>query len=295
MDFIKQQLSFQEARELDMVDYMSALGHEPVKVRNSDYWYLSPVREERTASFKVSRSINRWYDHGLGKGGSLIDFAIHYYKCTAGEALEKHAYFPFISLKKNDIKVVSEAKSRIKITSDSALSSYSLLRYLEQRKIPIETAREVRYKLSGKAYYGIGFKNDFGGWEIRNHYFKTSSSPKGLTTFKNGSDEVLVFEGFMDFLSFKSIHSGLPENSPDFVVLNSLSFFEASLSFLEEHQSIKLYLDRDEAGQNYSRYVLSLSKKYRDEGSLYANHKDFNEWLVSSGNKQKKRLRLRLG
>ncbi|MCH5684068.1 hypothetical protein LWM68_07155 [Niabella sp. W65] len=36
--------------------------------------------------------------------------------------------------------------------------------------------REVRYELNGKVYYGIGFRNDLGGFEIRNPYFKASSS-----------------------------------------------------------------------------------------------------------------------
>jgi len=31
------------------------------------YWYLSPLREEKEASFKVNRKKNVWYDHGIGK------------------------------------------------------------------------------------------------------------------------------------------------------------------------------------------------------------------------------------
>ncbi len=76
MNFSKQRLSIEEARQTDMVDYLSKLGYEPAKVRGINYWYLSPLREERTPSFKINRKLNRWYDHGLGKGGNIIDFAI---------------------------------------------------------------------------------------------------------------------------------------------------------------------------------------------------------------------------
>jgi len=63
-----------EAKQIDLVDYLAALGHRPQKIRNKDYWYHSPLRDEKTASFKVNRSLNVWYDHGIGKGGNLIDF-----------------------------------------------------------------------------------------------------------------------------------------------------------------------------------------------------------------------------
>ena len=84
----KQRLTCAQAREIDLVDYLKAAGHEPHKIRNYDYWYLSPLRIEKTASFKVNRKLNRWYDHGLGKGGNLVDFAILYHDCTIAEFLQ---------------------------------------------------------------------------------------------------------------------------------------------------------------------------------------------------------------
>ncbi|SKC18682.1 hypothetical protein SAMN05660293_05354 [Dyadobacter psychrophilus] len=65
MDFGKQHLSLKQIKEIDMVDYLSALGHEPVHIRNSDHWYHSPLREESTPSFKINRSLNRWFDFGV--------------------------------------------------------------------------------------------------------------------------------------------------------------------------------------------------------------------------------------
>lgn len=292
MDFRKQRLSIEEGKEMDMVNYLSLLGHEPSKIRNSDYWYLSPLRKEKTASFKINRKLNRWYDHGLAKGGNLIDFGIEYHRCTIGELLDKISVN--FSLQQPVIyptKVENASDHKIKVLGDFSLTSYPLLRYLKQRLIPIEIAekycREIRYQLNGKTYYGIGFKNDVGGFEIRNPYFKASSSPKDITTYKNGAKEAIVFEGFTDFLSFMAIHKHLPSNSHDFVVLNSVSFFEKARLFMEEHEVIRLYLDRDATGRNYSQLALSISDKYSDESSLYKNHKDLNDWIVNFGKPSK--------
>lgn len=286
MEFRKKTISLNEAKEMDMVNYLSSLGHTPSKIKNHDFWYLSPLREEKTASFKIDRRINKWYDHGMGKGGNLIDFAILYYDCTIGELMQQ--LNDFISFHKpvlHHASLTSKTENKNLIVGDHKLSSYALLSYLNQRRIPIEIAilycREVRYKLNEKNYYGIGFKNDSGGWEIRTPYIKTSSSPKDTSSFKNGADEVSVFEGFMDFLSFRFLHKNLPENSQDFVVLNSISFFERARPFMETHSLIRLYLDRDVAGRNCTQRALSLSSQYRDDSSLYQRFKDLNDWLVN--------------
>lgn len=55
---------------MDMIDYLKTLGFKPEKIRNNDYWYLSPLREEKTASFKVNRKLNAWYDHEVGREGT---------------------------------------------------------------------------------------------------------------------------------------------------------------------------------------------------------------------------------
>jgi DNA primase len=299
MNFREQQsLSLREAKEMDMVDYLSRLGYEPAKIRNADYWYLSPLRNEKTPSFKVNRKLNRWYDHGLGKGGNLIDFAILHQNCTVGEFLQKlNGDFSFHQHTFHQQEQLKTEK-KLNILQDCSISSFALLQYLEQRRISIDIAdefcREVRYELNGKIYYGIGFKNDSGGYEIRNPYFKTSSAPKDITIIKIEAKEAIVFEGFFDFLSFMTIHKNQVTVESDFVILNSVSFFEKARPFMEQHQTIKLYLDHDTTGQNYSQYALSLSDKYRDESRLYEHHKDFNDWVMNIGKPQKKNLNQKL-
>ncbi|MEP6467842.1 MAG: CHC2 zinc finger domain-containing protein, partial [Parafilimonas sp.] len=168
--------SVEEVKNTDMVDYLLSLGFKPAKVTRNDYWYLSPFRDETTASFKVNRNLNRWYDFGEGKGGNIIDFGILYHRCTVKELLAKFAQ-PF-SFEKHNVqphKEDEEAK-KIKIIKHREISSFGLVRYLHKRRIPVDIARkfccETDYELYGKNYYAIGFKNDAGGYELRNEKFK---------------------------------------------------------------------------------------------------------------------------
>jgi len=120
---------------------------------------------------------------------------------------------------------------------------------------------------------------------LRNSFFKCSSSPKGITTIQNEGKSVAVFEGFFDFLSWSVINQYGANEQMDLCILNSLSFFESARPFLENHDRIHLFLDNDPAGQNCSRYALTLSKRYVDESRLYKNYKDLNEWHVRLGKK----------
>ena len=89
-----EKLTCSGAKQIDLVDYLASLEHQPQKVNSQDYWYLSPLRDEKTPSFKVNRKLNVWYDHATGKGGNLIDFGTQYFNCTVAEL--KHPIFFFL-------------------------------------------------------------------------------------------------------------------------------------------------------------------------------------------------------
>ena len=253
-----------------MVDYLSSLGFKPAKVTRNDYWYLSPFREETTPSFKVNRNMNRWYDFGEGKGGNIIDFGILYHNCSVKELLIKFSKpFSFQQQNVQANKEDEEAK-KIKVIKEREISSFVLIRYLHKRRIPIDIAkkfcREIDYELYGKNYYAIGFKNDAGGYELRNEKFKASSSPKDITFIKNNAEKITVFEGFFNFLSYQAIHQKQEQPNTNFLILNSTSFFQKSLPLMQSHKSVHLYLDCDTTGQKCIQKALEIDKqKFIDE------------------------------
>lgn len=291
------------ARQIDLVNYLAGLGYEPKKVRNNDYWYKSPFRNERTPSFKVNRNRNVWYDFGEGKGGDLINFGTLYFHCSISELLVRlsqhplsfHTYSP--ASKNNSrhaVKKKENDQGKILVLDDRKLSSRSLLNYLDKRKIPMAVAnqfcREVDFRLYNKKYTVIGFKNDAGGFELRNKYFKISSSPKSVTFINNKRKKLAVFEGFFNFLSYQAIqqyHSksltARPNRRFNFLVLNSLAFFEKSRELMEQHDQIHLFLDRDKAGMKWMNEALNWSDKYIDKSGAYTSFKDLNEYLIECG------------
>jgi hypothetical protein len=244
-------MNCEKANEMDLVNYLKQLGYEPKKVRGKDHWYLSPLREESTASFKVNQKLNAWYDHGIGEGGSLVDFGIKYFECSITDFLEKlnQADFSVSKHSHNSFDNDEEPENNLQIVSVKPLASKSLIRYLERRGIDAIIAqkqcKEVEYSFGEKSYRAIGFMNDEGGYELRDPFYKYSSVPKAFSSFENGSKYIAVFDGFMDYLSYLS-NPKLNKENTNYLVLNGASLFDSARPFLETHDKIDLFLDRDE-------------------------------------------------
>jgi|SRR6218665_75346 len=293
----KRRLSCNEAKQMDLVGYLASLGFSPSKIKGKDHWYLSPLRDERTPSFKVNQKENVWFDHGSGRGGNLIDFGILFHQCSVKELLQRlETGFSFhqpVILKRLP---ENESQSTIKVVSAGALSSLSLLRYLKQRRIDETVARkycqEVLVELNEKRFSAIGFRSNKGGFELRNPSFKGSTSPKSVTMVENDFQKLSVFEGFFDFLSLQTIQRNAATDS-SFLILNSTAFFEKSRPLMKSYAKIHLYLDNDKTGQNLTQKALSWGDNYINESGLYKGYKDLNEWMQQIGKSQKQGLRLR--
>src|SRR5206468_4245835 len=103
----------------------------------------------------------------------------------------------------------------------------------------------------------------------------------------NNAYNITVFEGFFDFLSYQTIHQNQQQSLTNFLVLNSLVFFERSLLLMEKHDKFHLYLDQDEAGRKYTQLAQKRASKFQDESKLYKGYKDLNEWVMNIGKVQK--------
>lgn len=65
-----------QAKQIQLEDFLAKLGYQPTKKDKNSLWYYSPFRKESTPSFNVNIHKRVWYDHGLGKGGNIIDLAM---------------------------------------------------------------------------------------------------------------------------------------------------------------------------------------------------------------------------
>ena len=273
-------------RRISIRAYLAARGINPRWERGNRGMYLSPLRKERTASFSVSYDKNLWHDFGTGEGGSIIDLVARMEGCSEIEAARRLAigeHGMLVPIHVEALRTNEPTPSRLIILSDRELTHPALLGYLTGRGIDPAIARtycrEVRYTIGGKEYFAIGFRNDAGGWELRNPRFKGSSTPKNITTLDNGSDTTMVFEGFIDFLSYLSLKAN-PTPAIDATVLNSVTNLQKAVPFLSHHRVVHAFLDNDDAGRKaLARLKESLpSTEVIDQSVFYRNHKDLNDY-----------------
>ena len=271
-----------ETKKTHILDYLEQNGHRPVKVNYGNAWFQSPTRSEKTPSFKVDLNKNLWYDFGTGEGGNLIDLVLKFSNCTLPEAL---AHIGSNSYSVGDYRFDPfDESGRIKIDRIQALANPALIHYLRSRRVSLTIARrfveEAYYTVHGKQYFALAFANDKGGYELRNAYFKTGSSPKYFTTIRGKDNSKLnVFEGFMDFLSCCTYYKQVPSFRT--IILNSLSFLPKIEAELVGTYEVNLLLDNDQAGRTATQNLMTTYNHITDWAPvLYPDHKDFNEFLM---------------
>lgn len=281
-------MTFKEINQYAIREYLSHLGIYSAKDKNYYGMYHSPFRDDHDASMKVDYNKNVWFDYGTGKGGTLIDLVMRIENCTNGEAirlLEQHiSGLSSFSFHRNDNTNIlpSNGKPGFNIQKVAELSNPALLQYLKERKINIDAAKEhckeIHYSLGNKEYFAIGFQNDANGYELRNKYFKGCTN-KDITTYLGSNrDNCLVFEGFMDYLSFLSL-KGLKSPIQDAVILNSITNLPKALNFIQSHPKVYTYLDNDEAGRKTTEQIKSVCCSVSDQSPRYREYKDLNDLL----------------
>ena len=285
-------MNIKEIKQIKLQDFLAEMGCKPVKQYGVNLMYLSPFRTEKHTSFKVNTEINQWYDFGIGKGGNIIDLAELLYKSSDVSYLihqiERNAPSNVpASLPTAQPTLQKNSFEQLQV---QPLIHPALIKYLEERCIDVETARtvckELHFDTRGKHYFGIGFPNIAGGYEIRNPFFKGCIAPKDISPFyaEEPKNVCFVFEGFMDLLSFMTLrrkeNDGLKRQ--DYLVLNSVSNIQKALERLSQYDSVRCFLDNDEAGRNaYLQLSKELGKSVTDASTLYNGFKDLNEYLCA--------------
>jgi hypothetical protein len=273
-------MNTKQAKDISIEKVLYNLGCEPVKTNGDDLWFLSPLRQEKTPSFKLNRKLNKWFDHGEQKGGNVIDFVIQKFGFTVTEALHYLSQFSdFISFHQQVFEAPEENSSHIK--KIIPIQHAALLQYLKSRGIinyQIPNLKEVHYSIKDKIYFALGFKNNSGGFEIRSKYCQICIGSKDVTHIKNEKETLRIFEGFFDYLSFIQ-NSNLNEES-DYLILNSVALLNKNLSILEDYKAIESYLDNDAAGDKYTRLILDNFPNTVDWRSVFKGFKDYNEWFA---------------
>jgi DNA primase len=283
-------------KTIPIADFLRRLGHAPVAQKGRELTYFAPYREEHKPSFCVNAEKNVFYDFGTGCGGDIFKLAGEFIHSSDFKAQAKYIADSMnvqLPMKEHPSFVSQPTEPVFQNVEISRLESPTLLRYLAQRGIPKEIAQKycvkVDYQLRGKDYYAIGFENNAHGYELRSAFFKGSFPPKHITHIANGNGRCNIFEGFIYFLSAEKL--GYNDGN-DSLILNSVSNLHKALPFLSDYPLILCYLDNDAAGREaLAKLQKEFGDRVADKSSLYPDHKDLNEYLVSISPKHTNKLK----
>lgn len=289
-------MNIAQIKQIDLVDYLRAIGFSPTKESDKSAWYHAPYREDRTPSFKVNKDKNIWYDFGTALSGDIIDLAALLYQSKDVSRLLKLIEGAAPALAPRIRTPISQSGERltdqfrnVKVVdlNHDAFKSYLQSRGIDQAIGECE-CKEVHYTCHKKEYFAVAFPNNSGGYEIRNPYFKGCIAPKDISIIQKTERLrgrcCCLFEGFIDYLSYLTlVKSGrITEDGEhmDYIVLNSVSNVSRAIEPIKKYKVIHCYLDNDDAGR---RVVDSLHEllgdKVQDMFAPYPLYKDLNDFL----------------
>ena len=182
-------MNISQAHEISIISFLEKEGFRPCRVYGDNYWYRSPLREEKIASFKVNRDINRWYDYGMSEGGDIVELAKRLRGLPTVSATLEYLEGKSGCVVRSAIPYATSSKAQPSHEQPTftlhPLKNKSLLSYLCSRQIDESIGctycQEIHQKQKGKWYFSVAFGNHSGGYELRNPYFKGCMGSKDLS------------------------------------------------------------------------------------------------------------------
>lgn len=290
-----------QAKKIPLFRILDHLGHQPHHQHRNELLYFSPLRKETEPSFSLNMEKNIWHDFGEGKGGNVLDFIMAYYGINdiSSGLRQLETLMGDQRIEPITPLTVTQTPIRMEVRKIQPLQNRALTEYLKKRGISRVTAqpyvKEIYYTREGKSYFSLAFKNESGGYELRNPYFKGVHGTKDITIIERKDllakrkregeiEAVTVFEGFIDFLSALTYYG--KDITTSVIVENSVTMKDRAVEAIKEMGvgKVYLYLDRDPSGRKLTEYFLQqlYGVTIVDNSDLYADYKDFNDFLVKA-------------
>lgn len=309
----------QDAKNIHCSDYLAKIGAKFSRTQNGthglEYVYHSPKRDDKNPSLCVNLDRNIWSDVPAGEGGRLIELVCYTNGLANSNVSEALAILDRLFPEYRGSHRTSRIPDTPNRIVDAVLSNttygstslnrnqegmtlvevrdiylYPLKRYLDERKIPLEIAtrylKEIEYSdKNGKKYYALGWKSGT-TYGLRSRSFKGFLA-KGidLSVFDVGTEEICVFEGIFDYLSYlahkKTIRPPLTS-----IVMNSVTMSTRLKLWIENTPKVKTihcYLDNDQPGKQCFESLKGNmpNHQFYDHSTEFSGHKDFSDWFTS--------------
>jgi len=276
----------QKAKAVSLEGMLSSLGYKPTRSTTKSSYYISPLRTENNPSFVVNKIKNTWVDHGSREHGDVIDFVCAYQGVSTIEAIRilndnNMGLKPFEEPDQSDIK-----PNVVEVQSIGTINNPALLSYLEERCIDLDIANkhcvQVKWNFSdnrASSNFGIAFRNDSDGLEIRSQDFKIAKSPKTYRTIGEFTPTCNVFEGFFDYLSALTEHKTYHLKNQTYV-LNGLAFVHFLIDKFQSYESVSVFLDNGVAANDKIRVMIDEGINVVDMRHIFEGSDDYNDYWV---------------
>jgi len=295
-------MNIEHAKSIPLSEILVKLGIKATKETSTDIWYLSPLRNEKTASFHIDKRKNIWFDFGADKGGDNIAFVCAYLESTNENSTVSDALrwiknmmegvnYPVI---KERYTHDPEIDNKIIFKNAKPIQHRALEQYLKNRGITLDIAKtylqEIRFttQKSEQIYFALGLKNEAGGYELRNQKYKGCIRPRDVTFVRGAKpkpDGIVVFEGMMDYLSIMTQRGGEPLDD-DVMVLNSITSMKRAFAYIKNYgyQYGYTWFDNNPAGdkttQAFKEFFKAEEMLHYPMNDIYKDHEDVNAWQM---------------
>lgn len=312
-------MNIAEAKKIHIRDFLERMGYQPEKVDESkgEYWYLSPFRNEKTASFHVWTATKGkvagqvfFKDHGSGETGDIVELARRLSNNqTVSEALKlirercgAILATPLLDRPKQSnpepdkCQDAPSQKPHYTILKQKPLKNPFLCTYVEGRQIPRRLwaylAETYYTDKHNRRFFAVSWTNESGATEIsaplQGKSFKTIIGEKDLTIhrdpLKRQSGLALVFESQWDFLSYLTLTNQSQADGCAFV-LNSGNLARKAANIIKGMEGVRtvvFYDHWDDAGQNsfdaFCQEMHDTSIQVLSAKYRYEGFKDLNDW-----------------
>lgn len=291
--------------------FLEDLGYGTGRKMGKEIVYHSMIRDgDSSPSFSVNPEKRKWYDRGDGRGGTIIDLAMLVFGTDSiTEVIERidRMYsgdlIPEINVKnpvpRKEPRQVHEITCIRQLGTDGRLTAYLASRGILDAAMASGFLREVYYDHiredgTRKPFFGVGWQNISGGWDIRSRAGKTCLLKKDYFLKTGMSGTASIFEGMMNYLSALTENPDIDQDTV--IVLNSLSISGRAIGFLKSRGDIsrhELYLDHGPGGRGFTGQFLSELPGSEDRSYLYRGHGDYNDKIMAELQNRRRPLRSR--
>ena len=249
--------------------------------RKKGYHYYFRKKGQRSGSIAVSDK--GWIDFSDETKGGILKAIQIYDKFDWNQSV---ALINSLTSDYSDVKV-REYERKLEVIKE--LSKDNLLKFIDSRGITLDLAKkylkQVHYTSNENQYYSIGFRNNSGGYVLRGENFKSNLGVQDITTYNfdnnNNSKNVLIFEGFFNYLSYLKIYN---KTTDKVIIMNSTGNYKKMINYINSNAknfNFLYYGDNDWAGDTLLNKLIKDNIKVEDKRYLYTTN-DLNSYIVKT-------------